>query len=502
MRILIVDDERQITRVLRTSLQSSGYEVTVANNGLEAFELFSSVSPDLVITDLAMPEMDGIELTRAIRRTAETPIIVLSVREQETMKVAALDEGADDYVTKPFSMPELLARVRANLRKIAREEPAPAQVTVGDLYIDTSSRAVRVRGSDVHLTPKEFDLLLLFVNNPNRVLTHKFLLRQIWGTAGEDQPEYLRVLIAQLRKKLDPADSSRYIESEPWVGYRLRIRTYNFLTTSLRTSYPPPRSTSFGSTYRGLVMSLTFLKIQSTLSLLLVTSVLAPAALRAQATDTPAADPATTSTSTQTPSAPAPVTPTPPALDQSFLHRLGRAYVADWAGNGPASAVPETRRGTPAPITSPPFPSSDWPIGGTPTIGTADGQTYPLMQAIDQNKSQNKIYGWIEVGANGSTNNKTNAGKGIPANFPSAYDEYSNTVQLDQAALYFDRIPNTTQTDHFDWGYRLALLYGVDYRFTTAHGMFSQQLLVKNTQYGFDPVMFYMDFYVPHVARA
>ena len=228
MRILIVDDERQITRVLRTSLQSSGYEVTVANNGLEAFELFTSVSPDLVITDLAMPEMGGIELTRAIRRIAETPIIVLSVREQETMKVAALDEGADDYVTKPFSMPELLARVRANLRKIAREEPPPAQLSVGDLYIDTPSRTVRVRGNEIHLTPKEFDLLLLFVNHPNRVLTHKFLLRQIWGSAGEDQPEYLRVLIAQLRKKLDPADSSRYIESEPWIGYRLRSE----LTTS------------------------------------------------------------------------------------------------------------------------------------------------------------------------------------------------------------------------------------------------------------------------------
>jgi two-component system KDP operon response regulator KdpE len=223
MRILIVDDERQITRVLRTSLQSSGYDVTVANNGLEGYDLFRSVSPDLVITDLAMPEMGGIELTRAIRRIAETPIIILSVREQETMKVAALDEGADDYVTKPFSMPELLARVRANLRKSAQEEPAPAQFTVGDLFIDTSSRAVRVRGIEVHLTPKEFDLLLLFAGSPNRVLTHKFLLRSIWGSAGEDQPEYLRVLIAQLRKKLDPADSSRFIESEPWVGYRLRV---------------------------------------------------------------------------------------------------------------------------------------------------------------------------------------------------------------------------------------------------------------------------------------
>jgi two-component system KDP operon response regulator KdpE len=228
MRILIVDDERQISRVLRTSLQSSGYDVTVANNGLEGFDLFRSVSPDLVITDLAMPEMDGLELTRAIRRLAETPIIVLSVRGQETMKVAALDEGADDYVTKPFSMPELLARVRANLRKSARAEPEQTEITAGDLYIATASRTVRVRGQEIHLTPKEFDLLLLLASSPNRVLAHKSLLRSIWGHAGEDQPEYLRVLVAQLRKKLDPADSQRYIESEPWVGYRLRVD----LTTS------------------------------------------------------------------------------------------------------------------------------------------------------------------------------------------------------------------------------------------------------------------------------
>jgi two-component system KDP operon response regulator KdpE len=228
MHILIVDDERQITRVLRMSLQSSGYEVTVANNGVEGLEMFRQMTPDLVITDLAMPEMGGIQLTRAIRRMAETPIIVLSVREQETMKVMALDEGADDYVTKPFSMPELLARVRANLRKGMREEPAPTEFRVGELYIETTSRTVKVREAEIHLTPKEFDLLLLLAASPNRVLTHKHLLRSIWGSAGEDQPEYLRVLIAQLRKKLDSRDSSRYIESEPWVGYRLKAE----LTTS------------------------------------------------------------------------------------------------------------------------------------------------------------------------------------------------------------------------------------------------------------------------------
>jgi hypothetical protein len=197
-----------------------------------------------------------------------------------------------------------------------------------------------------------------------------------------------------------------------------------------------------------------------------------------------------------------PAAPAPSPINNSFMHRLGRAYVADWGGNGPGTAIPQQpRRGTPAPLFSPPFPASDWPIGATPVIGAPDGQTYPLMQAIDENKDVNKIYGWIEVGGNGSTNNKTNASKGIAANAPAAYDVYSNTVQLDQAALYFERVENTAQHDHFDWGYRVTGLYGTDYRFTTSHGILSQQLLVKNSQYGFDPVMFYYDAYFPHVAQ-
>ncbi|WP_263378221.1 porin [Granulicella paludicola] len=207
----------------------------------------------------------------------------------------------------------------------------------------------------------------------------------------------------------------------------------------------------------------------------------------------PQADGQTAQTAAPTPAVP---------LDQSFFHRLGRAYAADWAGNGPGTAVPqEPRRGTPAPLPSPPYPASDWPIGGTVVVGAPDGQTYPLMQAIDANKDVNKIYGWIEVGANGSTNNKTNASKGIAANAPAAYDVYSNTVQLDQLALYFERLENTAQNDHFDWGYRVTALYGTDYRFTTSHGLLSQQLLVKNSQYGFDPVMFYFDMYLPHVGE-
>ena len=220
MRILVVDDEPQITRVLRASLSSSGYEVLLARDGVEAFDLFRESAPDLVITDLFMPRMDGIELTRAIRQLGDTPILILSVREQETMKVAALDEGADDYVTKPFSMQELLARVRAQLRKSARQPQEAAQISVGDFEIDTEQHSVRIRQQEVHLTPKEFALLLVFARHPSRVLTHRTLLKAVWGAAGEDQPEYLRVLIAQLRKKIETTSEPRYILNEPWVGYR------------------------------------------------------------------------------------------------------------------------------------------------------------------------------------------------------------------------------------------------------------------------------------------
>jgi hypothetical protein len=203
------------------------------------------------------------------------------------------------------------------------------------------------------------------------------------------------------------------------------------------------------------------------------------------------------------PQTPAPAAPAPATLlDNSFMHRLGRAYVADWAGNGPGTAVKQSdRRGTPPPLFSPPYPAADWPIGGTPVIGAPDTQTYPLMQAVNENKSANKIYGYIEIGGNGSTNNKTNASKGIASNAPAAYDVYANTMQLDQAALYFEKVENTAQNDHFDWGYRVTLLYGTDYRFTTSHGILSQQLLVKNAQYGFDPVMAYYDAYLPHIGK-
>jgi two-component system KDP operon response regulator KdpE len=222
MRILVVDDEPQITRVLRASLQSNGHEVTVAADGADALVRFNKAQPELVITDLAMPSMDGIELTREIRQRSQVPIIVLSVRNQDAAKVAALDEGADDYITKPFSIQELLARVRVQARRLAaKDDVQESLIELGDFRIDVERHTVTVRGQEVHLTPKEFDLLLYFVRNADRVLTHKTLLRAVWGLAGVDQPEYLRVLVAQLRKKIEPGGEPQYIVSEPWVGYRL-----------------------------------------------------------------------------------------------------------------------------------------------------------------------------------------------------------------------------------------------------------------------------------------
>jgi two-component system KDP operon response regulator KdpE len=228
MRILIVDDEPQITRVLRTSLQSNGHDVTVAQDGADALTKFLKMQPDLVITDLAMPGMDGIELTKEVRERSQVPIIVLSVRSQDAAKVAALDEGADDYITKPFSIQELLARVRVQARRLAaKDELQDAVIELGDFRIDVERHQVLVRDVEVHLTPKEFDLLLYFVRNADRVLTHKTLLKAVWGAAGMDQPEYLRVLIAQLRKKVEPGGEPQYILSEPWVGYRLSPRALN-----------------------------------------------------------------------------------------------------------------------------------------------------------------------------------------------------------------------------------------------------------------------------------
>jgi two-component system KDP operon response regulator KdpE len=218
-RILIVDDEPQILRVLRAPLQGSGYEVLSAGNGIEALKQFELGKPDLIITDLAMPEMNGLEFTEAIRQISEVPIIVLSVRSTETMKIQALDRGADDYLTKPFSMPELMARVRAQLRRTSKGVDSE-RITTGDFVIDEVAHIVTIRGESVHLTPKEFELLLAFGRKPERVLSHNVLLRLVWGYSSGHQAENLRVLVASLRKKIEPAAGQRYIESEPGIGYR------------------------------------------------------------------------------------------------------------------------------------------------------------------------------------------------------------------------------------------------------------------------------------------
>jgi two-component system, OmpR family, KDP operon response regulator KdpE len=217
----VVDDEPQITRVLRTVLTSQGYQVQTAGEGQAALANFNEWHPELVITDLFMPRMDGLELCRRIRAVSGVPIIVLSVKGEERAKVEALDSGADDYVTKPFGTDELLARVRAALR---RSQVGPTDVPsfdVGDFRVDLEGRRVHVNGNEVRLTPKEFDLFVYMARHPNKVITHRTLLEAVWGEASQEQPEYLRVFMGQLRKKLEPDPSNpRYLVTEPWVGYR------------------------------------------------------------------------------------------------------------------------------------------------------------------------------------------------------------------------------------------------------------------------------------------
>jgi two-component system, OmpR family, KDP operon response regulator KdpE len=219
-RVLVVDDEPQITRVLKTVLTSQGYQVRTAAEGETALTSLSEWHPELVITDLYMPRMDGVELCRRIRAVSSIPIIVLSVKGEERIKVEALDSGADDYVTKPFGADELLPRVRAALRR--RGAPLEsASLDVGDFRIDLDGRRVHIRGGEVRLTPKEFDLFVYLARHPNRVLTHRSLLEAVWGEASQEQPEYLRVFMGQLRKKLEVDPSNpQYMVTEPWVGYR------------------------------------------------------------------------------------------------------------------------------------------------------------------------------------------------------------------------------------------------------------------------------------------
>jgi len=219
--ILVVDDEPQITRVLKTTLSSQGYGIRTASDGEEALQAMSEWPPDLIVTDLRMPNMDGLELCREVRKTSQVPIIVLSVKGEDSIKVQALDAGADDYVTKPFSMTELSARIRAALRRACvPDQPQVPSNELGDFRIDVPGRTVRVKTRDVHLTPKEFDLLVYLARHAGKVLTHRTLLAAVWGPNSVEQPEYLRVFVGQLRKKLEGDASSKYIVTEPWVGYR------------------------------------------------------------------------------------------------------------------------------------------------------------------------------------------------------------------------------------------------------------------------------------------
>ena len=220
-RILMVDDEPQITRVMRVSLGAQGFDVRTAADGEAAMDLVKDWRPDLLVTDVTMPHVDGIELCRRVRAVSPIPIIVLSVKDDERAKIDALDAGADDYVTKPFNMNELLARVRAALRRTAPRDDRVMRIEAGAFAIDLEARRVRVDGREVHLTPKEFDLLVYFARHPGKVLTHRALLAAVWGAEHGEQTEYLRVFVGQLRKKIEvDAAEPRFLRTEPWVGYR------------------------------------------------------------------------------------------------------------------------------------------------------------------------------------------------------------------------------------------------------------------------------------------
>ena len=227
-RILVVDDEPQIRRVMRTTLTATGYEVSDARSGEEAVEKLGDEKFDLILLDVNLPGMSGLEACRMIRRETLVPdvaIIMLTVRNAEKDKVEALDAGADDYVVKPFSTPELLARIRAALRRAPLpQDSAPQRISWKDVEVDFVSRQVTVRGRNVRLTPKEFDLLRYLVTHPNKVIPHRELLQAVWGPDYGDEVEYLRVFVNQLRKKIEPQPAKpRYLLTEPWVGYRLNL---------------------------------------------------------------------------------------------------------------------------------------------------------------------------------------------------------------------------------------------------------------------------------------
>jgi two-component system KDP operon response regulator KdpE len=223
-RILVVDDDPQIRRVLKVTLAGQGFEVDAAKNGDEALERLREGRPDLVLLDINMPGMSGLDLCREVRKTSEVAIIMLTVRDDEADTVEALDAGADDYVTKPFTPPELLARIRAALRRSPGGQGPAGRLQLGASIVDFDTRQVTARGRHVRLTPKEFDLLRYLVAHANKVLSHRQLLQAVWGPDYGDQVDYLRVFVNQLRKKIEPKPSSPvYLLTEPWVGYRFQL---------------------------------------------------------------------------------------------------------------------------------------------------------------------------------------------------------------------------------------------------------------------------------------
>jgi len=218
-KILVIDDEAQILRVLRHVFNAPEYAVKTAQDGGSGLEAFTEWQPDAVITDLQMPGIDGLEVCRRVRAASDVPLIVLSVRDEEKTIVAALDAGADDYVTKPFSTAELLARVRSVLRRVPERQDKG--IERGDFIVDVEAHSAEVRGEPVRLTPKEFDLLVCLLRHPDRVLTHSFLLKEVWGQYYSEQSEALRVLVGALRQKIEVDHSRpRYLITEPWIGYR------------------------------------------------------------------------------------------------------------------------------------------------------------------------------------------------------------------------------------------------------------------------------------------
>jgi two-component system KDP operon response regulator KdpE len=223
VRILLVDDEVAIQRAVGPLLRSRGYDVDIVGTGADALRMVADRPPDLIVLDLGLPDLEGTEVCRRVRMASKVPIVVLSARGAEADKVNALDLGADDYVTKPFGPEELLARIRVALRRVMEEEGLveKGHIRAGDLTIDYDRRRVLRADTEIRLTPKEFELLSLLARNHDRVLTHRAILKAIWGPHAVEQPEHLWTLIAQLRKKIEPDPTSpRYLLSEPWVGYR------------------------------------------------------------------------------------------------------------------------------------------------------------------------------------------------------------------------------------------------------------------------------------------